>query len=283
MALPRIQLTLQDHKWAIARAWTILFIASGVLPIVLYFALRYGAHLGIGTVLAITTSTFGVVSFLALLMRSWALLKHDSECRPLVGSRWAMDYFNWSFLACFASVTALVVAGNVTKSIRLVALGLPVILVAVCGQLLLAVLFKYNRILAPFTISSTLKGQPIRSGTYAITEDVVAVDGGRGQTYRKQLEARYFASHPVRRLFSQLDLLWGISGVAAGGLTIGLSIGLEDESVAYVLGWTVPWAYAAIMAVATTCLVRKSLIGEKEDEPSTLSELVESPDKRCAV
>jgi hypothetical protein len=48
-ALPKIDLNLWNHKTAIAIHWTILFVSSGVLPIVLYFALRYGAHLALGT------------------------------------------------------------------------------------------------------------------------------------------------------------------------------------------------------------------------------------------
>jgi hypothetical protein len=47
--LPKLDLNLWDHKTSIAINWTILFITSGVMPIVLYFALRYAAHLELGT------------------------------------------------------------------------------------------------------------------------------------------------------------------------------------------------------------------------------------------
>ena len=46
--VPRISLNLRDHKLPIAINWVILFISSGVLPILLYFVLRYVAHLKLG-------------------------------------------------------------------------------------------------------------------------------------------------------------------------------------------------------------------------------------------
>ena len=147
-----------------------------------------------------------------------------------------MDYFNWSFLVCFLGITALIVAGNVVENVRIVALGLPILLILVCGQILLAVVLARAQIPAPFRISSVSRGQPVRSGVYAITEDVVAVDGGQGQVFRKQLEARYLASQTVRELFYRLDLLWSTSGILVGALAIGLLFGLENQNVAYVLG-----------------------------------------------
>ncbi|KAK3117989.1 hypothetical protein LTR53_000141 [Teratosphaeriaceae sp. CCFEE 6253] len=188
----------------------------------------------------------------------------------------AMDYFNWSFLICFLGITALIVAGNVAENVRIVALGLSVLLVCVCGQLLFAVILALTRTPAPFKISSVPQGQPVRSGVYAIVEDVVAVDGGQGQSFRKQLEVRYLASQTVRELFSRLDLLWGTSGIATGVTTIGLVVRLKDQNVAFVLGelprplgagaqltfrpgWMVPWAYAVGMAAISTCVVQAAL------------------------
>lgn len=147
-----------------------------------------------------------------------------------------MDYFNWSFLVCFIVITALVVAGVVKHNVRLVALGLPILLVLVCTQLLLAVLLGSTKTRIPFAISSVPNRQPVRSGVYTITEDVVAVDGGQGQTFRKQLETRYVASQTIRELLARLDLLWGVSGVAIGAITIGLLFGLRDQNVGYILG-----------------------------------------------
>lgn len=47
--LPRIKYDMREHKLAIIITWTILFISSGISPIALYFGLRYGAHLALGT------------------------------------------------------------------------------------------------------------------------------------------------------------------------------------------------------------------------------------------
>ncbi|KAK5719766.1 hypothetical protein LTR17_015137 [Elasticomyces elasticus] len=265
MELPRIELNLRDHKLSIALTWTVLFFSSGALPVILYFALHYGTDMKIETVLGIPTAILGVVSLASLLVRSWALLKKNSACRPLRGSRWAMDYFHCNFLILFPVITALIATGTAIPSIRLVAIGLPVLLISVGAQLLVAAALVYNRTAAPFTISSVRKSEPVRSGVYAITEDVVAVDGGKGQTFRQQLEARYLASRTIRGLFRQLDMVWGVSAVAVGALTIGLLFGLESQEAGYVLGWMVPWVYAAAMVGVTRYMVTSALDSEEKD------------------
>ncbi|KAK5693935.1 hypothetical protein LTR97_009552 [Elasticomyces elasticus] len=265
MELPRIDFDLRDHKLSIAVTWTVLFLSSGALPVILYFTLRYGTDLELDTVLGIPTAILGVVSLASLLVRSWALLKNNSACRPLNGSRWALDYFHWNFLIAFTVITALVTAGTVIPSIRLVAIGLPILLVSVGTQLLLAAALVYTRTAAPFTISSVREGQPVRSGVYAITEDIVAVDGGQGQAFRQQLEARYLASRTIRGLFHRLDLVWGVSAVVVGALSTGLLFGLESQDAGYVLGWMIPWVYAAAMVGVTRYMVKSVLKSEEKD------------------
>ncbi|KAK4890383.1 hypothetical protein LTR27_010911 [Elasticomyces elasticus] len=193
-----------------------------------------------------------------------------------------LDYFHWNFLIAFTVITALVTAGTVIPSIRLVAIGLPVLLVSVGAQLLVAAALVYTRTAAPFTISSVRKSQPVRSGVYAITEDIVAVDGGQGQAFRQQLEARYLASRTIHRLFHQLDLVWGVSAVVVGALSTGLLFGLESQDAGYVLGefaiirtatskliwcpgWMVPWVYAAAMVGVTRYMIKSALNSEEKD------------------
>ena len=105
MAVPTIHFDLREHKRAIAVTWTILFLSSALIPVVLYFALRYGAQLELhigellsynfkfgllsrSAVLAVTTAIFGVVSLFSLFKRTWSLVKPNSTCRPLGGTRW---------------------------------------------------------------------------------------------------------------------------------------------------------------------------------------------------
>ncbi len=132
--------------------------------------------------------------------------------------------------------------GNITKKIRIVTLGLPILLLDVCGQILIAALLHAMKVSAPFRMSSVAKGQTIRSGVYAIAEDIVAVDGQQGQHYRRQLEARYLSSSIIRSLCFRLDLLWGFSGVAIAAACIALIFGLSDNNIAYIMGES-RWSY----------------------------------------
>ena len=147
-----------------------------------------------------------------------------------------MDYFNWNFLIGFCAITAVIVAGNITLEIRIVTLGLPILLCDVCAQLLLTAILAKMGVACPIRVSSVARGEKIRSGVYAIAEDIVAVDGGQGQLFREQLQERYLYSKAVRRLCFNLDILWGTTGLLAAGLTMGLIFGLPDANAAYIMG-----------------------------------------------
>lgn len=147
-----------------------------------------------------------------------------------------MDFFNWNFIFGFIVVAAVIIVGNVIKSVRTTALGLPILVIQVCGQLLLAAILAKTNFRSPVRISSVSRGQPVRSGVYSIVEDIMAVDANEGQEYRRQLEKRYQASATVRRLCWVMDLIWGVTGVAAGAVAIGLLYGLDSANVGYILG-----------------------------------------------
>jgi hypothetical protein len=106
--IPRIDLNLREHKLAIGIQWSILVTSSCIVPIVLYFALRYGAdleakigifHLNggsdrllmIGIALGVATGIFGAASLFSLGKRTYLLLKNNSTCRPLGSSRAAVS------------------------------------------------------------------------------------------------------------------------------------------------------------------------------------------------
>lgn len=192
-----------------------------------------------------------------------------------------MDYFNWNFIIGFVSITAVVVAGNVLKNIRIYALGLPILLAEVCFQLFVIAIARVRRAKTPFTMSSVAKDQLVRSGVYVLAEDIIAVDAGQGQTYRRQLSARYGASRVVRSLCWEMDLIWGSTGSFVGVGTIVALFVVPNENTAFVLGkympsakycadtgslgWTIPWAYAAIMALFTLVYCQRRLRGEIND------------------
>lgn len=136
----------------------------------------------------------------------------------------------------------------------------------------------------PFRMSSTGAHEPVRSGVYVIAEDVIGVDGGRGQTFRRELAARYEASAMVRRLCWWLDIIWGVSGCLVGGGLLAVLYAVPNENVAYTLGkilhitsfqailtlstgWAIPWVYAGVMAIVTVITCKTMLKNEKADEP----------------
>ncbi|KAJ3537304.1 hypothetical protein NM688_g6711 [Phlebia brevispora] len=77
----------------IAIFFTLLFVESGVLPLILFYSLQWGAHLSTTKNLAIITSLVGTVSGLKVTQRTYQLLfksGHDSR-RPIGAGRWGLD------------------------------------------------------------------------------------------------------------------------------------------------------------------------------------------------
>lgn len=90
----------------------------------------------------------------------------------------------------------------------------------------------------PFRLSSTAAHEPTRGGVFVIAEDIIVVDAGEGESFRRELAARYDASVTVRKLCWTLDLMWGISGCLVGGGLIAILYVVPNENVAYTLGKT---------------------------------------------
>ena len=80
----------------IALFLTLVFIESGVLPLILFYSLRWGAHLNMQANLAIITSFVGTISGLKLAQRTWQLwFRHGRESRrPIGGGKWGVDTFH---------------------------------------------------------------------------------------------------------------------------------------------------------------------------------------------
>ncbi|KAL9096167.1 MAG: hypothetical protein Q9165_001690 [Trypethelium subeluteriae] len=127
---------------------------------------------------------------------------------------------------------------------------------------------------APFRISSLPQGAPLRPGIYSIIEDIIAVDGSGGTEFRERFNARYNASHDFRQMLHRLTLFWAVPACLIAGATTAV-IFTAPKDVAYVIGWTVPFAWAAIWALITTKWVQISLRDEhrrwtegREKEPA---------------
>ena len=183
------------------------------------------------------------MSLYSLILRTVRLARRSSTCRPLGSpSAWALDYFDWNFLLSFP-VLSVVIAVGLSRdpvSVRMASLPLSLLLLLVCGQLVVFIPLRALGVRAPIRFSSVARGEPLRPAVYTIAEDVVAVDGGRGDVFRAQWSARYESSAPFRTLLARLDWVFGVSGVVVAGAIIGVIFGVEEDSVGWAIGEFAP-------------------------------------------
>ena len=269
--LPRLPLNLRDHKLPIALNWGVIMLSSGILPIVGYFALKYGTTLPLSIILSPWLGFMGATSIFALLKRSWFLLRKNSDCRPLgVEQGWKLDYFGWNFLVGFIALTALISVGIAFSSVLVVSLPLSILMLYVCIELLLAQAGMAAGMRAPFRFSSLAQGEPLRPGTYVIVEDVVAVDGKQGRAWRSAWGARYEASQALRSHLRRMDLLWGTTGLAVVAVIWGCAFAIKNHEIGYAIGWALPWVWAVLMTVLTIQM-SKSMLRKEESHRSYAS------------
>lgn len=263
--LPRIPLNLRDHKLPIAIQWGAIVLTSGIIPIAGFFALRYGTDVALNICLSPWLGLMGVTSVFSLLKRSWFLLKKSSTCRPLgVEQGWKLDFFGWNFLFGFLGLTLLISLGIAFESLTVASLPVSILILYVCIELLLAQLGMAFGVRAPFRISSVAAGDPMRPGSYAIAEDVVAVDGEQGQAFRQAWRSRYEASSALQSHLRRVDMIWGTTGLAIVGAVWGCAFGLENREIGFAVGFGLPWVWAGIMAIVTMQMTKSML--RREDQ-----------------
>ena len=100
---PPLNYTIKSNRreFAIGVFFGLIFVEAGVLPLILFYSIRWGAHVSITTNLAIITSLVGTYSSYKLARRSWYLFIKDGshQRRPLGASRFGPDAFTYvSFL-----------------------------------------------------------------------------------------------------------------------------------------------------------------------------------------
>lgn len=96
----------------------------------------------------------------------------------------------------------------------------PSLLFVAAGIELLGTLGYMFNVRLPFRNSSLAKGQLSRPGVYTIIEDVVAVEGGGGRTFREELDKRYQASPEFKSMLMKLSFFWSVPALLiAGGTT----------------------------------------------------------------
>lgn len=241
--------------------WSLVIADSVFMPIGLYFGLQYGTDLSDNTLFSIVTAALGGVSIIEYTLRCWRLWKKSSTCRVIgATSRWQFDFFHWVISGMWVVVMAELIVGTTFTNppIRLLSMPLTSLLWVFGLQMSLFEVMRLLRIPTPVRVSSNAKGSRLRPGVYSIIEDIVAVDGGGGTAYREQLDARYRASHIFRSMLERLSVFWAF-GLVALAVIMTAIIFTIDPDVAYALGWSVPFVYAGICALASWWYVRRML------------------------
>jgi len=252
---------------AIVVWFTLFFIEAGILPLVLFFGIRWGTHLSITVNLAIITSLIGTVSSIKLTQRTWFLWyrKGHEHRRPIGASRWGVDCFQ--VLVGFA-LTAFFVPLIIGSSLqpaqpRVVAMSLPCVMITLGLPLLITALFPH-RLHVPIRVSSLPPGRPLPPLAYMYVEDVVAVDGGGGQDFRHAWRTRYEESKVIRHVIRVVSLGWGLSAVVLAGALLAIVWTVPVDS-AYGLAYGIPWGWVLAATLITQQFVRRALIRERRE------------------
>ncbi|OXV11817.1 hypothetical protein Egran_00422 [Elaphomyces granulatus] len=292
---PPLPYSLRQRKRSIAFFWTLFVIDTLVQPLVLYFVLRHATSLSLNMVFTISTAALGGVSVFEYFYRLYNLFRGESRARPLnapksrvslqsretrsslMGSK--LDFFQINFTIVWLILAIELIVGTVhpIPYVRLLAMPLPTVMFYFGGVHLSLDILRMFRFKAPFRISSTPKGSLMPTALYVLVEDIVAVDGGGGQKYRYALRIRYLSSPYFRRMLFEMNCFWA-GGSLMSAAVITVLIFTTPEDVAYTLGWSLPFAWAAIWTLITFPWVRADLRREKDiwlevrsqgDEPYT--------------
>lgn len=270
---PPLNYSLWDRRWFIAFFWGMILIDVIAQPIALYFSLWYYTNLSPNTVFSIITAALGGVSIFEYFLRFWRLWKKDSTCRVLGARRWYLDWFHWNFSGGWIIVMMELIVGSVPEDppIRLLAMPLATMLFVFGVEMLVVDTMRYFQMPAPVRISSIPKGAQLRPAIYSLIEDIVAVDGSGGSTYREALNKRYESSHVFRAMLRRLGAFWMVGCNAMAVVTTILIFTIQHEA-AYCVGWSAPFVWVAIWTAMTIWYVKRKL---REEQTAWEAEIAE--------
>ncbi|KAJ5295626.1 hypothetical protein PENANT_c001G10466 [Penicillium antarcticum] len=262
---PPLPYSLYTRKKSIAIFWTIFVIDTLGQPLIFYWCLWYLTDLSHNVVFSIVTASLGGVSVFEYFYRLYNLFRKHSRARPLNAPVSWLDFFQINFTIVWLILAVELIVGSVPEEpfVRLIAMVLPTVMFYFGIVYLSLDVFRMMGYKAPFRISSTPKGSVMPTALYALIEDVVAVDGGGGQIYRYALRTRYLSSPYFRRMLFEMNCFWsGGSIVFAAAITA--VVFTVEESVAFTLGWSLPFAWAIVWTIITIPWVQSDLRREKK-------------------
>ncbi|KAI0769802.1 hypothetical protein C8Q74DRAFT_1271293 [Fomes fomentarius] len=266
---PALNYTIKTGKreFAIIVFFVLIFSEAGILPLVLFYSIRWGAHLDNTKNLAIITSLVGTYSGYKMARRSWYLFITDSshQRRPLGASRFGPDALTLQIgLGMTFFFVPLIIGSSLEPgSVHTVAMSLPCFMIAFCFPLLITGLFPH-RLKMPFRVSSMPAYTGLPPAAYTLVEDVVAVDGGGCVEFRQAWRIRYEHSAIIRRIVRLASLWWGASGMILAAAFIVIAWTTPDD-IGYGICWGLPWLWAMVAGSMTVCWVHRELERETRD------------------
>ncbi|KAK5659796.1 hypothetical protein OQA88_1007 [Cercophora sp. LCS_1] len=262
--LPRLNYNLWDYKTKLFIFAGLLVLESSILPIALFYGLRYSS-LRIGLIFAVITSFFGIVTGIEYGFRILKLTNKKDTYRPLgTTSRWSFDYTHHTLGLGYFYMSAILIGASIPHTPPIRPLAIPVSIMLIQGGLQLVIhgWLHARKIPAPIRISSVPKGGRVPPLIYTFMEDVIAVDGNAGREYRRALQARYAVSKRFRELLTHLSWFWA-AGALFDGIGTLVVVWTVPETVAYGVGWGSPLVWLMIWVWITIIWVRRSLREEK--------------------
>lgn len=264
---PPLPYTLHTRIFSITWFWFLIVAETFLVPVGLYYGLWFGTTLNHGALFAIITSVFGFVTGYEYTIRGYLLLLKSPRYRPLRGSRrfWDFDSVQWVLVAPYTVLTGLLIGFSIPTQplTRGLATPMPLGMIILGGMLAAsAYAHTWRWRLRHFRLSSHVVGDVVPPLLFCIIEDVVAVDGRGGQTYRRAALDRYHASPRFRRMLVQLTWFWSLPALVLGFILLILIFTVRKE-VAYGLGWSVPDVWAGLWTAITVAYVRRKLAEEK--------------------
>ncbi|KAI0357323.1 hypothetical protein OH77DRAFT_1519268 [Trametes cingulata] len=264
---PPLNYTIKCNRreLAIIVFFTLIFAEAGILPLILFYSIRWGAHLDNTKNLAIITSLVGTYSGYKLARRSWYLFISDGshQRRPIGAGRFGVDAFTIQIgLAMTGFFAPLIVGSSLNPgSVHTVAMSLPCFMIAFCVPLLITGIWPH-KLKVPFRVSSMPPYTGLPPGVYTLVEDIVAVDGGGCVEFRQAWRIRYEHSAIMRRIVRVTSLWWGASGTILAGVFIAIAWTTPDD-IGYGIGWGLPWLWAMVSAALTVWWVHRELEREQ--------------------
>ncbi|KAH9851653.1 hypothetical protein C2E23DRAFT_732778 [Lenzites betulinus] len=266
---PPLNYTIKCNRreLAIILFFTLLFAEAGILPLILFYSIRWGAHLDNTKNLAIITSLVGTYSGYKLARRSWYLFISDRshQRRPLGASRFGPDAFTIQIsLAMTGFFTPLIIGSSLSPgSVHAVSMSLSCFMIAFCVPLLITGIWPH-KLKVPFRVSSMPAYTGLPPAVYTMVEDIVAVDGGGCVEFRQAWRIRYEHSAIMRRIVRITSIWWGASGCLFAGAFIAIAWTTADD-IGYGIGWGLPWLWAMVSGALTVRFVHRELEREQAE------------------